>query len=452
MTTKSSIKPQETIVLSVGGSLVAPDGGINVAFLKQFNLFIRKHIKKGRKFFIVVGGGKTARHYRDAGKAVIGELTSHDLDWLGIHATRLNAHLIRTIFQDIAHPRIIENYEKKLVGWQEPLVVGSGWKPGHSTDYDAVLLARDYHASAIVNMSDIDCVYNADPKKDKNAKPINKITWDAFQKIVGNTWSPGINAPFDPIASQLAKKLALTVIIANGNNFTNLDNILNGERFIGTMITPITVDAAYYDHEYYAGQKSQKGNPVYSKSSFGGVVEDITYKYRASWIKKNIDPRTCLDIGCGMGQLVGELRKKNIDARGIEISTYALEKASVNVKDYLSFGDIVDIPYDDNSFDLVVSYDVLEHLERSHLQRAIKESIRVSRRWVLHKVYTRENKWIHFLHDKDHSQRSVLTQEYWLNLFKYIPNVAVSKKGMRIHSLLETLFLLEKNPQSAVAV
>jgi uridylate kinase len=70
-------------------------------------------VQKGRKFFLVSGGGKTARLYRDAGKAVNGEMSEEDLDWIGIHATRLNGHLLRTIFVDIAHPRMIENYDKK---------------------------------------------------------------------------------------------------------------------------------------------------------------------------------------------------------------------------------------------------------------------------------------------------------------------------------------------------
>src|SRR3990167_8675976 len=87
---------QETIIISLGGSLVVPNGGIDSNFLKKFNLFIRKHVKKGRRFFIVVGGGAPSRIYRDAGLAVIDQVTNDDLDWLGVHATRLNAHLIRT--------------------------------------------------------------------------------------------------------------------------------------------------------------------------------------------------------------------------------------------------------------------------------------------------------------------------------------------------------------------
>src|SRR6185369_7762267 len=95
----------EKVVLSVGGSLIVPNGGIDTDFLNKLNEFIRTKLseKKNRQFFLVIGGGGTARHYRDAGRAVIGELDVEDLDWLGIHATRLNAHLIRTIFRDIAH-------------------------------------------------------------------------------------------------------------------------------------------------------------------------------------------------------------------------------------------------------------------------------------------------------------------------------------------------------------
>src|SRR3989344_7424756 len=171
------MQKKEKIVFSLGGSLVAQDGGVNVDFLSNFNNFKRKKLKenKTRQFFIVVGGGKFARQYRDAGKSVLGkELTSEDLDWLGIHATRLNAHLLRTIFRDIAHPYIIKNYEiiRKVT---EPVAIGAGWKPGWSTDYDAVLLCDDYGIKTVLNLSNINQVYDKDPNKFKDAKPIKRI-------------------------------------------------------------------------------------------------------------------------------------------------------------------------------------------------------------------------------------------------------------------------------------
>ena len=126
---------EKIIIISVGGSLVIPNGEINKDFLVKFNIFIRKEIKKGKKFLLVVGGGSIMRFYRDAATFITKGISDDDLDWLAIHITRVNAHLFRTMFYDIAHPRIIENYDHKLVGWTQSLAIGAGWKPGWSTDY-----------------------------------------------------------------------------------------------------------------------------------------------------------------------------------------------------------------------------------------------------------------------------------------------------------------------------
>ncbi|MBI2611462.1 UMP kinase [Candidatus Gottesmanbacteria bacterium] len=224
------------IILSLGGSLVVPNGGIDTKFLAKFNEFIRKKIATGARFFIVVGGGAIARHYRDAGKDVVGKITDIDLDWLGIHATRLNGHLLRTIFQDLAHPRIVENYNKRLYNLKEPLVIAAGWKPGWSTDYCAVLLAQEYKSKIIVNMSNIKKVYTSDPNKDSKARPIDKISWEDFSKLVGDKWMPGSNSPFDPVASRLAREMGLTVYVLDGKDVDNLENALENRPFIGTVI------------------------------------------------------------------------------------------------------------------------------------------------------------------------------------------------------------------------
>ncbi len=228
----------DKIIISVGGSLIVPNGGVDTTFLSKFNSFIRAQLakNKNRQFFLVVGGGATARHYRDAGRTVLGhELTHDDLDWLGIHATKLNAHLVRTIFRDIAHPYILKHYEiiRKVT---EPVVVAAGWKPGWSTDYDAVLLCEDYGAKTVINLSNIDKVYDKDPKKFKNAKSYSKISWPDFRKIVGDKWIPGINAPFDPVAAKKAQDLEIKVIVMNGFKLENAENYLNSKKFVGTVI------------------------------------------------------------------------------------------------------------------------------------------------------------------------------------------------------------------------
>src|SRR5258708_6718462 len=123
-------------VIKLGGSLLVPDGGIDAEYVNKFNAFIRKQIaEKGLRFFIFTGGGQLARHYIDAAMEVIGhELTNDDLDWLGVHATRLNAQLVRTIFRDLAHPVIITDYSY-IQKPDKPVIIAAGWKPGWSTDY-----------------------------------------------------------------------------------------------------------------------------------------------------------------------------------------------------------------------------------------------------------------------------------------------------------------------------
>ena len=224
------------LILSLGGSLVVPKGGIDMGFIGCFYQFIKEKVAEGYKFFIVVGGGSTARHYIDAAKKITGTISDWDLDWLGIHTTRLNAHLIKTVFEGIVHPRVIANYRKKIANLKEPVVVAAGWEPGWSTDYDAVTLAKDYKAKIVFNLSNISQVYDRDPKGNSSAQPIDKITWKKYREMVGENWTPGSNTPFDPVASKIAMEHNLKVIILDGRDLKNLDNAIEGRSFMGTLI------------------------------------------------------------------------------------------------------------------------------------------------------------------------------------------------------------------------
>ncbi|MFH1182385.1 MAG: UMP kinase [Candidatus Woesearchaeota archaeon] len=222
----------ETVVISLGGSVLAP-AIIDHEYLKGFRELILKLTKDDRRFIIICGGGKTAREYQSAASKVV-KLTDDDLDWLGIHATRLNAHLLRTIFRDIANKRVVKNPNDKIA-FKEKVLIAAGWKPGWSTDHDAVLLARNYGASIVINISNVSNVYDRDPSKNPDAKPIEKISWKEFRKMVGSKWSPGLNVPFDPVASRKAEKFKLKVVIM-GKSIENLENFILGKQFKGTVI------------------------------------------------------------------------------------------------------------------------------------------------------------------------------------------------------------------------
>ncbi len=225
---------RERVVVSVGGSLIVPDA-IDVDFLTQFKALILEKVQRGFTFSIIAGGGKTARRYQDAANAVT-PLSRHDLDWIGIHATRLNAQLLRNIFVGYAHPQVIKNPTIDIEA-EEPIIIAAGWQPGCSTDYDAVLMAKNLGATRLVNLSNIDYVYDSDPKKNPHAKKIEKISWSDFREIIPKEWDPGLSSPFDPVAAKEAESLGLEVAIINGTKLQEFSSYLDDKPFIGTVIS-----------------------------------------------------------------------------------------------------------------------------------------------------------------------------------------------------------------------
>ncbi|UTY24317.1 UMP kinase [Treponema denticola] len=227
-------------VLSVGGSIVAPDKP-DFDFLDKFSKAVRGWLSQdsSRKLIMVIGGGAPAREYQNSYRTVCDlckkNINNDEADWIGIMATRLNAQLVKAVFSDLCpNPVVYDPTAVDMFGGQ--ILVAAGWKPGFSTDNDAVLLAERFSGQLVVNLSNIAKVYTDDPKKNPEAKPIDKISWEDFIKIVGTEWVPGKNTPFDPIASQRAQKAGIKVICAAGKDIENLENILNGKDFKGTVI------------------------------------------------------------------------------------------------------------------------------------------------------------------------------------------------------------------------
>ncbi len=236
MNTEGDYQQKKRVIFSLGGSLVVPDE-VNVPYLREFRDFINEFVQQGWKFVLVVGGGAPARKYITAAKEIIGDSITHDdMDWLGVHATRFNAHLIRTIFRPIAQPVIITNPVEDYLDESKPVIVSGGWKPGWSTDYVAVKIANRLKAKVLVNLSNIKYVYSADPKKDPTAKPLKDMLWSDFRKLVGDKWVPGMSAPFDPIASRQAMETDLNVYVTEGSNIENVKNILLGKEYIWTLL------------------------------------------------------------------------------------------------------------------------------------------------------------------------------------------------------------------------
>ena len=150
-------------------------------------------------------------------------------------ATRLNAQLLKALFKEEAQDRIVKNPTRGLRG-TDPVIIGAGWRPGWSTDYCAVMAAKQLGAKRIVNLSNIDYAYTADPKHDPDATPIERISWPEFRALLPEHWDPGLSSPFDPVASKLAHEHDMEVAIMNGAKLEEFGKYLKREQFTGTLI------------------------------------------------------------------------------------------------------------------------------------------------------------------------------------------------------------------------
>ena len=165
----------KTTVLSLGGSIVAPEK-VDVEFLTRFKASIAGYLeeRKDARLILTVGGGAPARIYQEAARKISPSSSAEELDWLGIRATHLNGALVRAVFSEYVENELVTDPTGDF-SFDGRILVAAGWKPGFSTDTDAVYLARKFGAKTVVNLSNIKKVYTDDPRKNPDAKPLDHI-------------------------------------------------------------------------------------------------------------------------------------------------------------------------------------------------------------------------------------------------------------------------------------
>ena len=203
-------------IISLGGSIVAP-AAVDTDFVGRFVAAMGNYLEEdaSRRLVLIVGGGAPAREYQKAYREISGGDASDAQDWIGIMATRLNAELVRAVFGTWCENAVVTDPSAEFE-FSGRVLVAAGWKPGFSTDFDAVVLAERFNARRLINLSNIVKIYTADPRLDPDARPLDNISWEDYSAMAGDEWVPGRNLPFDPVATRRGRELGLEVISAAG--------------------------------------------------------------------------------------------------------------------------------------------------------------------------------------------------------------------------------------------
>lgn len=126
-----------------------------------------------------------------------------------------------------------------------------------------------------------------------------------------------------------------------------------------------------YDRDYYETGKT---------SNYHGGYKDEPLKWKPIAERLSLEfppPRRVLEVGCAKGFLVKQLRAVGFDAYGIDVSEYAIGNCDPEVRDFVSVGSVEALPFGNASFDLICSFDVLEHIEDERIGAVMRELFRV---------------------------------------------------------------------------
>ena len=225
----------ESVVISIGGSVLLP-GRDDADFIKSLSVLLL-NLSDSCKLFVVTGGGKIARFYIKLGRSL--GISENELDELGIEATRLNAQLLIQTIKDKANYKPAKTVEEAAEsGKEHSIVVMGGTAPGHTTDAVSASLAEKVNAVRLVNATNVDGVYDLDPKKNPDAKKFNKMSFEQLNSLVsGDHGKAGPNVIFDPKGAEIIAKVNIPLLVCNGRNIEALKNAILGKEFEGTMIT-----------------------------------------------------------------------------------------------------------------------------------------------------------------------------------------------------------------------
>ena len=213
------------LVIKIGGSLSIGKDGPKKEYFSRL-LPVLKELDKNNQLIISIGGGRFIRKYYKAVEKL--DLTPEQMEWIAIELLRVNVRFLSFLLNKNSI-FTLQKMSKNTSG-----VIG-GIRPGRSTDANAAYAAGVIDADYFIKLTNVNGIYDKDPKRYKNAKKLEHISFDHLTKYASDG-KPGKYGVLDKLAIETIVKNKIKTVVMNGKNPSDLLRLLKGEK-IGTLIS-----------------------------------------------------------------------------------------------------------------------------------------------------------------------------------------------------------------------
>lgn len=221
------------IIVRVGGSVVGSP--LNASLINKYVTLLKDFKNQGHEVAAVVGGGSLAREFIKVATCL--GLKEARKDWAAIHVSRLFAQLFALGLGDVSCGTVSVTLDEAEACMNKgKIVVMGGLRPGMTTDTVAALVGERVKADLLVKGSNVDGIYNKDPRKYSDAKKLDKLQFEELGHLLDQKQhKAGINQVIDPEAVRILGKSKLKTIVVDGYDTANIVFAVEGRK-VGTVI------------------------------------------------------------------------------------------------------------------------------------------------------------------------------------------------------------------------
>ncbi len=207
---------------------------VSGSLLSLADIVGRKH-DEGYRFALVVGGGRRAREYIELGRRL--GLSEGVLDVIGIEVSRVNALLLASLLGHRAYLPVPRSVDEFMRAWTSGrVVVVGGLQPGQSTNAVAAVIAELVGADLLVNATDVEGVYDSDPRLNPRARLLREVRVEDLEALLSDREMAGRYELFDRVALNVVRRSRINLVFVSAFRAGEILKAIEGGEFVGTRV------------------------------------------------------------------------------------------------------------------------------------------------------------------------------------------------------------------------